>query len=76
MTPMTQAVNDWLNAQYQAQRLTMQSHAVRRQGFVSWAKDCAEAALNKQRECRRCGMTLVALYPAANDEAGQGPAQA
>lgn len=80
MTPMKQAVNDWLIAQGKVMQLALLSRQNLHSKFAPWSQqtheDWARAVRTQQRECRRCGMTLVALYPAANDEDGRGPMSA
>lgn len=80
MTPMQQAANDMRIAQIKLMNLAAMARANLHAEFAPWSaaihEEWARAVRTQQRECRQCGMTLVALYPAANDEAGQGPAQA
>lgn len=80
MTPMKQAVNDWLNAQHAVMQLSLIAHKNLRAESDKWMPrhhdQWARAVQRRQRECRRCGLTLVALYPAANDEDGRGPMSA
>jgi len=80
MTLMTQVVDDWMAAQTNVQNLSLMARANLHAKHHPWTplhhEQWACAVRTQQRECRQCGMTLVALYPAANDEAGQGPVKA
>lgn len=77
MTPMQQAVHDMLLAQHTLSRLAAFAknhlHPADSTAPRGTHEIWANAVRTQQRECRRNGMVLVALYPAANDEDGRGP---
>ena len=67
MTPMKQAVNDWLIAQGKVMQLALLSRQNLHSKFAPWSQqtheDWARAVRTQQRECRRCGTTLPVVQP-------------
>lgn len=80
MSALRIVLSDWLDAQRKLERLALLSLQNLSAASAPWGQyvheDWARAVRTQQRECSRCGWTVLMLTRAANDEGNASPERA